>query len=357
MFFSGKVTHSIIQFLSLNGKCREEISEMTSLPLELLTDPMGWLNAHEVEEFLMQVEKCCCVEYPGKNFLQEVGHQALDLKAWGVLDSVLRIMPTPQDIFNQPERFISYFVSPPPPIANLQQTEDWITFDLPISSEEFPCVTTFLKSAFEVLPKFMGHEMAEVSWVGPTLSVSWKTSQESLFASDVDRRTLPPEFMQSIVATLENTEKELEVKRRELSEREREIATIRSENERAAASLLQHPPGLLTRGEIQNVEKPLSEVRQTLLKLSDYMARSQQLITLLVGQNRMSSQVKEAMKRVNWDGIMDQYPSVVSEGVSSIEEMQERLKHWNEQCVTPKKENQTYIQGDLVDWANPSDLI
>ena len=47
----------------------------------------------------------------------------------GVLDSVLRMLPRPHEILNQPERF-SYFISPGPPADNIKRSSNSIEFDL-----------------------------------------------------------------------------------------------------------------------------------------------------------------------------------------------------------------------------------
>ena len=49
------------------------------------------------------------------------------------------------------------------------------------------------------------------------------------------------------------------------------------------------------------------------MKLSDYLVRSQQLVTLLVGQDRMNRQVQEAMRRVDWEYIKLQSSPVAQE--------------------------------------------
>jgi hypothetical protein len=88
--------------------------------------------------------------------LIDAGHSTPKKKVWGVLDSVLRMMPRPQEIFQQPEKFLGYFISPEPPVENIVRTENGISFDIPLPAEQYPLVTTYLKSAFEAL--------ADVCW-------------------------------------------------------------------------------------------------------------------------------------------------------------------------------------------------
>src|ERR1051325_2650402 len=94
--------------------------------------------------------------------LEDVAHRAVDLKSWGPLDSVLKLMDSPQEILAQPERFLSYFISPPPPVANVKKSRDSLSFETPISEQEFPLVTSYLKAAIEALPTFVGRPMVQV---------------------------------------------------------------------------------------------------------------------------------------------------------------------------------------------------
>jgi hypothetical protein len=55
------------------------------------------------------------------------------------------------------------------------------------------------------------------------------------------------------------------------------------------------------------------KVRGQLMKLTDYLVRSQQLVTLLIGQDRVNRQVQEAMRRVDWEYIKLQSSPVAQE--------------------------------------------
>ena len=299
------------RFLVQEGEDLDTLQQLTELPLELLRDPTAWLRAREVENFLLAVENQYASKFSNTNLLETIGHQACELKAWGVLDSVLKMMSRPHDIFAQPERFLSYFISPPPPIGKVHRSSESIRFDIPISHEEFPCATAYMQAAIEALPTFVGHEHCQAKWEDTELSVSWLPAQERLFVSEEEGRNINPEFMRSLVEALENTEKALE-------EKKREIESIRSENEKASLSLLNE--------DVFQLEQPLSQAKQQFLKMSDYFTRSRQLITLLIGQDRMNAQVKEAMRRVDWENIEQQFGSVMEQGMKGLEETQEVLK-------------------------------
>jgi hypothetical protein len=310
--FSGKITNSVCGFLLERGVEFSVLTELTELPPDFLRDPTSWLPAKKVEAFLHAVDSRFHHLSPNHNLLDHIGHQARDLKAWGVLDSVLRMIEKPQDIYLQPHRFISYFVAPSPPIANLQRNADSVAFDLPISYEEYPCTNLFLRSALESLPLFIGLEMAEVAWVQTRIVVNWAPSQDKMELGE--ERKMAPEVMNSIIATLERTEKALE-------ERTRELERIKQENAMAAQSQT---------GELDkwfDLYRNMNRYTQQVLKLQDYFTRSQQLITLLVGQNRANIQVKEAMKRVGWEQVQAHFPETTAELIKGFENEKQLLNN------------------------------
>ena len=51
-------------------------------------------------------------------------------------------------------------------------------------------------------------------------------------------------------------------------------------------------------------------VKSQCFRLIDYLGRAQQLVTLLVKQDRMDRQVQEAMRRVDWSKITSSIPEI-----------------------------------------------
>jgi hypothetical protein len=306
VFFSGKISNSFLTFLQNRGAERGEFYELTDLPMEFLKDPTSWLDVHKLEVLLDQIERWCVIELNIENPVQYIGHQAKELKAWGVLDSVLSMIEKPQDIFMQPQRFISYFISPAPPIANIQRGPSMVSFELPISFEEYPHVATYLRAAIEAIPLYMGQQMAEVQWHQNRLTVNWEVAQAAFGDGNLERRQMAPEIVQNLISNLEKTE-------RALLEKTREIEKIKSENLLAARSQPQAIEDLAL------FQKKTGHFEQQILRLQDYFTRSQQLITLLVGQDRLSGQVREAMRRVNWEHVQTSFPQVTQELLTQLE--------------------------------------
>lgn len=251
------------------------------MPEEFLRDTSYWMEAEEMESFLALAEQLFQL-VSESDFIQKMAHSVPELRAWGLLDSVLRMMPRPQDILSQPERFLSYFISPQPPVENLQRNEKLLEMDVPIHSDQYPYLTHYLRCAFETLPVFSGQAPAECEWKGMHFKILWSRDQESIFQQVDVGRHISPELLQSVVDSLEQSH--------------RDLNELRAQKEGVA------PP---------HWDELKISLRHQLAKLADYMVRAQQLITLLMGQNRMSPAVKEAMKRVDWERVLIQYPQTI----------------------------------------------
>ena len=299
-----------MQYLGRHGVDIERLFELTELPTEFLQDPSCWLKADDVETFLSVIEREFSAKFQDANIMTTVGHSSHELRAWGVLDGVLKMMQKPSDIYSQPQRFISYFVSPAPPVGNVQREGEGISFDLPISNLEFPLATEYLRAALEALPLYVGKNMASVRWNQTTLSVSWSEAQASLLAEP--DFVVKPELIQELVGSLEEAQRELERQKQIVFSQAQELEQLKAQKLPVSAPL--------ENGEVSAVDEESAVfLRNHILRLSDYLTRAQQLVTLLVKQDRMDRQVQEAMRRVDWDFISVQYREIVEQSLKKLE--------------------------------------
>lgn len=328
MHFSCKISNAVLTVLEEQGEDLTSLYEQTHLSVELLRDSSYWISAPDMEQFLEMA-----LRLPLKrdgDVLQRAGHNGPDLRAWGVLDSVLRMMPRPQEIFNQPEQFLSYFISPKPPIENLRRDEVSISFDLPLPAEQYPLVTTYLKAAFESLPVYVGQPPARCEWTGITLKLNWSTQQKSIFSENVGHQ-VSPDLFQSLIDDLQRTQREREDLQKYVGDLEEKIrdqekqklqASTESETSSpspARGSLL---PQEGTLAHLQfDTEAPGYVLNQNLARMHDYMVRAQQLITMLATQGKMTPAVKEAMRRVDWEFVKNQYPRTVFESMELVKKI------------------------------------
>ena len=72
-------------------------------------------------------------------------------------------------------------------------------------------------------------------------------------------------------------------------------------------------------------EMPGHVIGQNLSRLHDYMVRAQQLITMLQAQGKSTPAVKEAMRRVDWDFVKEQYPRTVRESLEVLRKLQTEI--------------------------------
>lgn len=320
--------------------------DVAPIPMEVMRDPSYWISAPDLEIFLEAVMKLPLKR--DANILIKAGHHGPELRAWGVLDSVLRMMPNPQEIFHQPEQFVSYFVSPKPPLENVRRDDRGISFDWPLPAEQYPLVATYLKAAFEALPVYVGQDMAQCTWDGIHLDLRWSQSQKVLFGEIDPGHQISPDLFKQLIDDLQRTEREREDLQKRIGDLESQLKEVRDSQLRDVDARMipvekrrnkenkesgtvpfsytqEHVPTSVSPA-ILDEALPGHQIGQNLARLHDYMVRAQQLITMLATQNKLSPGVKEAMRRMDWDFVKDQYPKTISESVESLRKIQMHVR-------------------------------
>lgn len=321
MHFSCKISNAIISVIEGQGEDISALYDTASVPAELLRDPSSWISAPEMESFLEVAHRL-----PLKkdfNICQKAGHEGPELRPWGVLDSVLKMMPHPQEVFNNPEQFLSYFISPRPPVDNIRREENSLSFDLPLPAEQYPLVTSYLKAAFEALPLYVGQPIAKCDWDGITIRLNWSKEQKSIFGEELVGRQVSPDLFNSLIEDLQQTQREREDLQKYISDLEAKIRdyekrlmSVNKDLDEEATPIFPSGPVL---GHISfDQETPSYKLGQNLARMHDYMVRAQQLITMLASQGKVNPAVKEAMRRVDWEFVKAQYPRTVSESMEIV---------------------------------------
>ena len=93
---------------------------------------------------------------------------------------------------------------------------------------------------------------------------------------------------------------------------------------------------------MQGLRTHITRARGHMMRLSDYLVRSQQLVTLLIGQDRMDRQVQEAMKRVDWEYVKTQSSQVAQDTADLLTQFERELN----QRLRPAKKSRS-VQLDL----------
>lgn len=327
MHFSCKVTHAILTHLESEKIDLSGYFSESDIPWELLRDSSNWMRAPDMEAFLERLNL-------STETLIQAGYATPKNKVWGVLDSVLRMMPQPQEIFHQPEKFLGYFISPEPPIENLNRTSKGLSFDIPLPAEQYPMVTTYLKAAFEALPSYVGQSFAHCEWNHIHIVIDWPTEQPSILGED-ESRQISPQLMQDVIRQLQQSSKDLEDKNRELQRRNEELQRLASqkanqsgeENNSSENRAVNHSDF----SEFEFMKKPVHQVAQNLSRLHDYMVRAHQLVTILTAGQKQSPGIKEAFRRVDWDIVKNQYPQIILESLETLKKLNQPDKNKTEQ--------------------------
>lgn len=276
------------------------------LPWELLRDSSRWMRAPDMEAFLERLSL-------KEEQLIKAGHRTPKSRCWGVLDSVLRMMPNPEEIFLQPEKFLSYFVSPEPPIENLERLSNGLSFDIPLPAEQYPIITTYLKAAFESLPIYVGKSPAQCVWKDIHFKIEWSDQQQSIL-NEEDERTISPQLMREVI----RHSRELEEKNRELQRRNEELTDLA-----AKGNLISVQPQVNAEdfSQFEFMKQPVHHVAQNLSRLHDYMVRAHQLVVLLTAGQKQTPGIREAFHRVDWEIVKEQYPKIIFDSIETLKKL------------------------------------
>ncbi len=335
------------------------------IPEELLRDPSSWMEAKQMENFLKVASNYFSLEKSGEksgerseaessseNLAELVGHDCLKLHSWGVLDSVLRMMDKPQDIYLHPERFLSYFISPTPPLLALNSANEAAeksSFEISISSFDYPLTTKYLQAALEALPTFFGRDNAFVKWTGKIIDINWETNQDSLFETAALERNVKPDLVETLMKSLEKKQKELEFKNRELLEKNKLLEEAQKKLESQYKEKI-YSEKLSTLSELASsiaheINNPLAYVMSNMMRINDYFIRAQQLITILIGQDRLTPPVQEAMRRTDWSLVQKDFPEIVREVHEGLQKVKAIVKDLS--FITGKASDEPKVSIDL----------
>jgi hypothetical protein len=308
--FSCKITHAILAHLESEKVDLSMFFSESEIPWELLRDPSYWMRAPDMEAFLERLDLTTAT-------LVNAGHNTPKNRVWGVLDSVLRMMPQPQEIFHQPEKFLGYFISPEPPIENLNRASSGLSFDIPLPAEQYPLVTTYLKAAFESLPVYIGQSAAHCEWSDIHFKIDWPSAQQSILNEQQDRQ-ISPQLMQDVIRQLQESSKDLEEKNRELQRRNEELLRLAQQGNASMPSAERREVVQQDFSQFEFMKRPVHQVAQNLSRLHDYMVRAHQLVTILTAGQKQTPGMKEAFRRVDWEIVKHQYPQIILESLETL---------------------------------------
>lgn len=312
MQVSCKISYSVLVYLERQGVQLDPFFESFETPVEFLKDPSCWLPVEKMEEFLSEMALFLNQEN-AQILYREIGQNNFELRAWGVLDSVLKMVESPKDIFAQPDRFLSYFLTPPPEFTVSSEIENKLLF----SFEEYPTaqfVLFYLIGAVEGLPNYMGRPPAKIEPLAETtFQITWYDDQQSLFdEQEKKRRQFHPEIVHSVMQNLRDHQHALDT-----DSSMKGPEQIASEAFERMVSLEVEKRMGQWASQQQEIDETFFKIKNDFYKMYDYFTRAQQIITLVSPTARKAS-VREAMRRVDWEHIQKEFPKMVESACDSI---------------------------------------
>lgn len=295
MQFSSKIAYSFIQYGSKNQLDIVRLLNQAGLSFELCNNGDAWIAADNLEVFLKLVKEQAS-DQKDMTLIEKVGHQAVDLKAWGVLDSVLKMIRSSKDLYHNPQRFLSYFIFPAPPIKKLNFSETSVQFEVPFFFEEYPHIYSYLKACFEVVSTYLGEPAASAVWDNNIIQINWSHKQDLLI--DHEDYNLNPELIKNIIDTIESSHSEIQALQAQLAKKNIELERY-------------HEIKSLDQSQVCWTSHDKKWFEDQVIKLQDYFLRAQQMVTILAGSEKKSKFVKEAMKKVHWNNVPELFPETV----------------------------------------------
>lgn len=328
LLLSCKLTHAALKFLERRGEDLEPLYERFDWPLHYLRDSSSWLEADRLEYVLANLEELYgprILSETGQSFFEVVGHASPQLRAWGALDSVLRIVPGIRELYHQPDRFLASFISPQPLIRGLKHSNaegsERTEFRIDFSDVRMPRTARYLRAAFEALPEYIGKPRSHVSWSNGSVRIEWSERQVPLVPltnmSSHEVPSLSPELLRTILVDLANAQRELEAARRSLTDKETELQKLKSASELAISA------GVADVQADREKDARMKLALHELYKLGDYFARAQQMVTILrgpsgaVGSTKVNAEMM--VRKTAWDRVSQEAPEAIRKAARMLQ--------------------------------------
>jgi len=308
---SAKITKSIYMELESQGHIAGDFLEQAGLSSQLALDSERWIPFDQVEFFLEVVMKNV-PDFIPKN----IALKAMENRSWGLLDQVLRILQKPEEIYQDPMMFLSYFIKPLNGFKWIDKGEKRSSFETSLSSDEHPLITNYLKGALEVVSVYISGEAAQADWVGTEVSIDWSTNQDSFF-KEREPANFKPEIYKEAVGIIQQQQTEIQAFK-DLS------------NQKV--------------NQTKNQGVNSASLAKDLKVLEDYFLRARQLVSLLKADSGKKKWFKDAVKRLNWDELQSLHACKLEQIKDELEGKPPRSL---DDCVTGSSEKQIGFQLDL----------
>lgn len=385
MRLSCKLSNTAFAYLDSEGHDTSEF--LFELPWNeaQLCDPGQSLPAREMELFFSQLllwlKNRTEGTFSAEETIKNIGHASIRYRAWGILDSVMRMMPDVQELWLRPSKLLSHFIEPEPFVFDIEREKNQIRFRIQNDLTEYPLSCQVLLASLEVLPLYMGASHAQTQWKDQQFIYEWNLQSKPLRPNSGETQAAkaaessPGQLPGQVTPHLSQVEKvrfPLSTTGEEMVQLQQQVAMFApmdpevalSNEEALFHSLILSPEAF--REMVAVVEKPLkphrkkvkelppgpkqlslheevwvenytvgdtSEVdlatlQQNLNRILDFFVRASQLVTLMAQSD--PDRAKIWMRRLQWDKVREEFPGLFDESVQLIKTL--KLQKELESC-------------------------
>ncbi len=260
---SCRITHSIIQYGRKYSKSVSSIFDDVEFSLEHLADTNSWIDRDTIRKIYNRLPSL----FHDDDIIFKIGCESPNLEAWGVLDSVFRMIGDPKLIYHQSRKFISYFYKNVfIRISDKEENSVMLEFDSSLEESDLK----YLRGALAGIPEYWNLGPAQVEMRSThACQIIW-SEKPSFFGEKSVPTTLSPRLIQETVARLEEQNEKLEKANRELREANKKLKeTLRQQIQSEKMASI----GQLATGIAHEINNPLGFIMSNVSRIKEYVTK------------------------------------------------------------------------------------